>query len=77
MHTLAASQGVQASEAAVCQPSRVVASSVRDATRCGAAAATLHATKPARSESHTEDMGSLHSGLLMMGPRTACAGGTE
>ena len=46
-HTLAASQGVQASEAAVCQPSRVVASSVSDATRSGATAATLHATNPA------------------------------
>ena len=54
MHTLAASQGVHASEAAVCQPSRVVASSVSDATRCGAAAATLHATKPARSASQTQ-----------------------
>jgi len=37
---------VHASEAALCQPWRVVASSVSDATRPGAIAAAFTATKP-------------------------------
>ncbi len=43
----AASHGVHASEAALCQPWRVVPSSVSDATRPGAIAAAFTATKPA------------------------------